>query len=397
MAVKPADIVSRIGYPDFLDLPWTRGLGEWDTCTDLVVDLPRGPSRHTVRFINYAGDLFALKELGPRGAQKEYKALREMEQQQIPVVKAVGYVVLQGEAPHSVLITRYLRQSLPYMHLFTQRSLARYQGAMLDAMAGLLVQLHTKGIFWGDCSLGNTLFRRDAGKLQAYLVDAETVEILPELGSRMRDQDLDLMEEHVGGGLADLIAAGTLDEDFPFMDIAAKVRETYDSLWEEIHGEWQIGRGERYKMHERIQKLEALGFSVAGMQVRPNEAGDTLHFSLHVTDRNFHAQALVRLTGIVAEEEQARVMISEIQAVKAWLSNEKGHEVPMMVAAYHWQEHHYEDILTALSALMGLDTSAPELYCEYLERKWLRSEQAGQDIGRNAALKDFLTYPPERD
>lgn len=51
-------------------------------------------------------------------------------------------------------------------------SLERYRDHLLDAISGLLVQLHLAGTFWGDCSLSNTLFRRDAGALQAYLVDA---------------------------------------------------------------------------------------------------------------------------------------------------------------------------------------------------------------------------------
>ena len=46
-------------------------------------------------------------------------------------------------------------------------------------MAWLLVDLHRSGVYWGDCSLANTLFRRDGDKVQAFLVDAETSEIHP--------------------------------------------------------------------------------------------------------------------------------------------------------------------------------------------------------------------------
>ena len=41
----------------------------------------------------------------------------------------------------------------------------------------LLVRLHLVGFWWGDVSLSNTLFRRDAGAFAAYLVDAETGEL----------------------------------------------------------------------------------------------------------------------------------------------------------------------------------------------------------------------------
>ena len=57
---------------------------------------------------------------------------------------------------------------------------------MLDAVTQLLVRLHLAGFFWGDCSLSNTLFRRDAGALTAYVVDVETGELHPELSNGQR-------------------------------------------------------------------------------------------------------------------------------------------------------------------------------------------------------------------
>jgi hypothetical protein len=53
-------------------------------------------------------------------------------------------------------------------------------------MASLLVDLHRNGVYWGDCSLANTLFSRDGQRLQAWLVDAETSEIHPELTAGQR-------------------------------------------------------------------------------------------------------------------------------------------------------------------------------------------------------------------
>ena len=55
-------------------------------------------------------------------------------------------------------------------------------------MASLLVDLHLAGVYWGDCSLANTLFRRSGDKIQAYLVDAETSEIHPRLSNGQRSR-----------------------------------------------------------------------------------------------------------------------------------------------------------------------------------------------------------------
>ena len=89
-----------------------------------------------------------------------------------------------------------------------------YRDRLLDAMALLLVDLHRGGVYWGDCSLANTLFRRDGDRIQAYLVDAETSEVHPALSDGQRRFDLDILVENVAFGLADLAAyQGRPDDD----------------------------------------------------------------------------------------------------------------------------------------------------------------------------------------
>ncbi|MFN2629163.1 MAG: hypothetical protein ABR569_11060 [Gaiellaceae bacterium] len=72
---------------------------------------------------------------------------------------------------------------------------------MLNAFAELLVRLHLAGFIWGDCSLFNTLFRRDAGALSAYLVDAETGELHGQVSDGQRRYDLDIAKENFAGEL----------------------------------------------------------------------------------------------------------------------------------------------------------------------------------------------------
>src|SRR5882672_4969589 len=168
----------REGHPDFIDLPWHLPLAAWEGATERQVEMERGLSRHQVVFVEYGPAIYALKELPPAGAEREYTLLRGMEDRRLPAVTAAGHARARVEGPdggeNGVLITRYLDGSLPYRTLFMNQGLERYRDRLLDAMAGLLVRLHLAGFYWGDCSLSNTLFRRDAGELQAYMVDAET-------------------------------------------------------------------------------------------------------------------------------------------------------------------------------------------------------------------------------
>src|SRR3712207_8181785 len=60
-----------------LSLPWNEPLAEW-RCDNLV-DLERGIGRHVVRFVEVGGAYYALKELPPPVAQREYRLLGHLE------------------------------------------------------------------------------------------------------------------------------------------------------------------------------------------------------------------------------------------------------------------------------------------------------------------------------
>ena len=173
----PNEITLKPGSPDFLDLPWHLSFDQWENQCHRLVELPRGLSRHPVLFINYGGELYVMKEMRQGVAENEYQMLVQATSDRLPVVEPIGYGLTETQSGrHSVLITRYLENSIPFRILFMSEGFERYREHLLDAISGLLVQLHLQGYYWGDCSLSNTLFRRDAGALQAYLVDAETAE-----------------------------------------------------------------------------------------------------------------------------------------------------------------------------------------------------------------------------
>jgi hypothetical protein len=380
----------RPGHPDFLDLPWDLPLAQWEGRCPRLEQLPSGPSRHTVLFVSYAGVLYALKELPPDTATKEYSLLRRMADLRLPVVNPVGYVrTRHGEEETGVLITRYLDYSLPYHHLFMQPGLERYRRHLLDALAGLLVQVHLAGVYWGDCSLSNALFRRDAGTLQAYLVDAETSEVHPHLSSGLREHDLSIMEENVSGALLDLVAMQGLPTDYGVDEVAPEIRRRYQALWDEVTRTEVVAPAERYRIHERIRALNELGFSVEEIDLAAVEGGQRLRLRTFVADRSFHRDLLQGLTGIEAEELQARQMVNEIREVQATLAQQENRSFALSAAAYRWLTEIYQPATSRLQPLADRSTPPAELYCQLLEHKWYLSERARRDVGHQAALEDF--------
>lgn len=382
----------RPGYQGFLDLPWHLPLNRWPGNCSRLEELPQGLSRHPVVFVNYNGVIYAIKELPRKIAKEEFDLLMQMETIRLPAVTAIGHVLATTqENETSALITRYLDRSLPYRSLFMSSSLIRYREHLLDAIAGLLVQLHLAGVYWGDCSLSNTLFRRDAGALQAYLVDAETAEIYSEnFPPTLRYYDLEIMEENVDGDLIDLQDQALLAEGVPLSDTGAYIRLRYQRLWEEITREAIINPGEHYRIQERIRALNALGFSVGDVELAGTENGEQLRFRIVVSDRNFHRDQLQGLTGLDVEERQARIMMNEIQELKATLSQTHNRSTPLSVAAYYWLQNVYQPTVELIQTPENKQLDLPELYCQVLEHKWYLSEKAQHDVGHTAAALDFL-------
>ena len=175
-------LTARTGHPDFLDLPWSQPLADWEH--DRLVEMPMGIHRHVVRTVTYHDRLYHLKELPRRYAEREWRFLRHLKEEGVPVVDVVGVVTRRvtpdGDPLDAVLITEHLEYSVPYRLLFLRQEHRRLREPMLDALVHLLARVHLQGFLWGDCSLSNTLFRRDAGRLAAYVVDTETGELHPE-------------------------------------------------------------------------------------------------------------------------------------------------------------------------------------------------------------------------
>ena len=388
------DIQSNVrpGYPDFSDLPWNLPLNDWPGRCPRIEEAPKGPSRHPVIFVNYAGQLFALKELPLSLAEQEYHSLLMMGEAHIPAVTPVGSVHRsRANGADSVLITRYLDYSIPFRTLFMSSRLSRYRDHLLDAISGLLVQLHLGDLFWGDCSLSNALFRRDAGALRAYLVDAETAEYFPKgIPALMRHQDLEIMEENINGELSDLNAEGYLAGDIPYVDVGSYIRLRYQLLWEDISREEIINPQEGYRIQERIRSLNDLGFSVSDVELLQTADGNQLRLRAIVSDRSFHHDQLLNLTGIDAEEKQAQKMMNEIREVKATLSQQNNRSTPLSAAAYYWQRNIYEPTILSLKPSIRPDMGEAELYCQVLEHKWYLSEKAQKDVGHQAATEDYL-------
>ncbi len=375
-----------------IGLPFDVPLADWPE--ELIVYVPRGISRHLVRFVDVGGEVFAVKEATDRFVLREHTLLRALAEHSVPVVEAYGTVIDRrsddGEELGGLLITRHLQFSQPYRSLFTGRSLPELRTRLLDALVGLFVRLHLAGFYWGDCSLSNTLFRRDAGALAAYLVDAETGEMHPRLTRGQRSHDIDIATENIAGEMFDLQAAGLLSESIDVIGAVRSLQPRYESLWLELTDDVVVPRGENYRINGRLRRLNDLGFDVSELTIKTEPDGLRLHYDTQVVEAGHHQRRLFELTGLRVQENQARTLLSDLARFKAKWEDGTGEPIPDDAAARGWLDQKFYGTLGLVPAELRVKLPDAELFHEISEHRWLLSERRGHDVGRGAAVASYI-------
>lgn len=387
----PLEITSAHADPALLDLPWEIPLEQWSG--PFMAALPRGISRHIVRFVRLSGRVLAVKEIKADLAYGEYHLLRELRRLEMPSVKPYGVVsgriTPDGRELDACLVTRHLRFSLPYRAVLSRPVRPDTGQRLLDALAVLLVRLHLAGFWWGDVSLSNALFRRDAGSFAAYLVDAETGQLFPQLSDGQREHDLDIARVNIAGELMDLQAGGLLPEDFDPIVTSETIMLRYHSLWAELTEVERFEQGDRWRVEERIRRLNQLGFDVDELAMSTDLEGRTLQIQPKVVDAGHHSRRLMRLTGLDVEEGQARRLLNDLDAYRASEDRQNDSEE---IVAHDWMADVYQPIIDNVPADMRRKLEPAEIFHEVLEHRWYLSERAGKDVTLGWALQDYIRH-----
>ncbi|MEO9249302.1 DUF4032 domain-containing protein [Citricoccus nitrophenolicus] len=385
------------GGSELLGLPWDTSLEDWPESA--LAALPRGLSRHVVRFAHLEGSVVAVKETTEFSARREYQLLRRLERLDIPCVEPVAVVAGRtdpdGEPLPTALVTRHLRFSLPYRAVFSRRLHRDTLTRLIDALALLLVELHLVGFYWGDVSLSNTLFRRDAGAFAAYLVDAETGELHPSLSHGQREHDLELARVNIAGELMDLMSGGMVDQDVDPVATSQLIIDAYRRLWDELTGDMSFRPGERWRVEERIRRLNSLGFDVEEYAIRTTEDGSRLVLQPKVVDPGHHQRRLLGLTGLDVQENQARRLLRDIDEYRAVNHPDMDeHE-----AANRWLIDVFELVTRSIPADLSGKLEPAEVMHQLLEHRWYLSENQSRSVPLPEALQSYLetVLPHRRD
>ncbi|MCG2624879.1 DUF4032 domain-containing protein [Arthrobacter sp. I2-34] len=387
-AIGSLNITSATTDEELLDLPWHLALEDWPVAN--LAALPRGLSRHIVRFAHLSGSVIAVKETSEHVARHEYHMLRRLQRLDVPCVEPLavltGRRTADGSELDPVLVTRHLRFSLPYRALFSQTLRRDTLTRLIDAQALLLVRLHLVGFYWGDVSLSNTLFRRDAGAFAAYLVDAETGELYPELSNGQREYDLEIARVNIAGELMDLHEGGLIEEKIDPLATSERIMDSYRKLWAELTGKESFDLGERWRVNARIRRLNELGFDVEEFTIKTTADGSSIQLQPKVVDAGHHQRRLLQLTGLDAEENQARRLLNDMDAYRA----DNNPDLDQELSAHLWVRQVFEPVVRAIPRELQGKLEPAEVVHQLLEHRWYLSEEQNRNVPLAEAVQSYI-------
>jgi len=383
-------------------LPWHLPLEEWPE--DPALTEKRGISRHVVRLVRASSDpdaeVYAVKETVSEFANREYVILRQLSQLGAPCVEQVAVVEgrkdANGEELPCAIVTRFLPYSLPYRVLLSSAVTANEITTMATALALLLVRLHLLGFWWGDCSLSNTLFRRDAEGFAAYLVDAETGEFQKSLSDGQREHDLDIVHFNVAAELEDLALSGVL---FPGMEpvrAAEAVIRRYQRIWAALNDRQLLDPTDRRAVEAAMRQLHDLGFAVEEVSVTIDGDTQMISFQPKLVAAGYHTQRLRELMGLETEELQAKRLLASFDRYR---SRESGSGLPVNAMAKKWLTEVFETVISRVPDNMRGRVERAQMFHEILENRWYLSEKLGYDVGLEMAADNYCSeiLPSRRD
>jgi hypothetical protein len=435
-------------------LPWEQPLEDWPSLGVQAVQARRGESRHIVLFVEADGRRYAIKETSPEVARSEISRLLEIRRRGIYALEPVGVVVAPGPpiavgkvagvtqympGDRGYCITRLAQRVIPQALLYRYPFTRRNRQMLWNAIVSLLLNLHDRGVFWGDPSLANILVDLSHHQVRAMLADAETVELYAEpLEEMRRQEDLAALQESLLWTGEDIrVARGQEDGPGPITEEDTEyIAHLYTELrrargWdgEEPASEATPGDDPSAAPESPVERMaEAAAISgrlptLGQEQERPltslervaaqlselgyafiNVSWRTLHLAgdgvaarraralaarAEMVRPRWYQQRIEELLGVRIPRRFARQFYEHLTRHQ-WLMSERARrEIPLEEAARDWYERYHLPEITLLRTYFPTESDSLEVYLGVLDRKWELSQRAGFEVSLEEAALDY--------
>ena len=192
--------------------------------------------------------------------------------------------------------------------------------------------------------------------------------------------------ENIAGGLYDAIRGGLLEDKLDPAEITDELVDRYRRVWAELTREEEIAAHERWRINDRIERLNAMGFDVEELAVVQSPDGSRLKIRPIVVEEGHAHLRLRKLTGIEVQENQARTLLNALDAYGLLLEREAGRDLPEAVKAYRWLSERYEPFIAAIPARYRDRLDDAQMIYEFIEHRESRSRAAGRQVENDEVM-----------
>ena len=368
------------GWGEIETFPWTKEIEEWKDYH--FIERRKGESRHTLFFIRTEKGDIVIKRTSNESAEKEFHTYKKLISMGVPTIVPIGFTKKwHNEDREGYLLTLYEKGSLPESHLIKLLKNERHRNLVWNSVISLLVVMHLKGIFWGDSSMDNILIKFYKTKVEALLIDTETVQFYSYLSKEKEQEDLE-------GLFVSLFAysfANNKGQENLFEERKQYITKRYNKLKKLLSDELNVEDKKYFKLVKRIDNLFLLGYTI-----KPERISPKLKIILSpVTPRKgWFVQMLEDMLVVSFTAEQAKKIFREILQYRYEMSKKERKEIRIGEAARDWYQHKFLPAKRIFKQYFPRENPV-KIYLEILDHKWFLSEKAGKDIGIIEAAENY--------
>jgi len=203
----------------------------------------------------------------------------------------------------------------------------------------------------------------------------------------MREYDVQVGCENVFAELLDLQAGGRISSSVQGHEIVALIQKRYDDLWSELTAEEEFSTDEMWRIEQRIERLNELGFDVDELDIVTDFDGASVRMRPKAVEAGHHQRELQALTGLCVEDGQARRLLNDLTSFIAHFH--LGGE-DRAIAANLWLTDIFEPIMEMVPPEAREKLEPAEIFHEILVHRWYLSERAGHEIGILDTARDYI-------
>jgi hypothetical protein len=163
----------------------------------------------------------------------------------------------------------------------------------------------------------------------------------------------------------------------------------YEALWTELTRAEYVDPNEWWRIDQRLQRLNDLGYDVGEVQLIDEPNGQRLVLHTQVVEAGHHQRRLSQLTGLTVEENQARRLLNDLDSYRA-VAVMPGVDVDEETVARHWLIDVFEPVTERVPPELRGRLEPAEIFHEVLVHRWFLSEAAGHDVGMDFATVSYI-------